>query len=549
IRSWSWFDVFTREQPGPFVAFIQGLRSAEEARLAAKASFGQAPEYVDERWREFVLGKRRKLEASAREKQRDVDVDAARKSERQRIASENDMQLLASRIRGLEKCKNWRTAKLLVSLLDSRNSDRVRAVIGLVLNRTDDPEVLDYLRGKGYESGGKLGRATLCRMFGETEDREAIPLLRREMESAGFWLTRANAMRSLSQLRDKESIPAMAKLAGGSPTAKVRIAAMDALAVFGPEAKDTTKEFGRNLKQRAWQVKLATCDAFSAIGNVEVVDLLIDRLDLEGGRVQDQIRTTLKDLTGVDRPWKAKTWRTWWGKAKAFAEREKRMRQKLEEEGGKRDAPGAADRYAKAPTYYGIKVYARAVGYVLDTSLSMNQGFRVSEGMQQQLGRRYAPGTRMSVSKEELAHSIRALDPRTRISVTFFNHRVRTWKSSPLPAGTHGESAISAIKRAKPDGQTNYYDALRVTLGAQGGVGGWTTAFADTPDTVFFLTDGTPTDGEITKADELLAWFSERNRFARLRVHVIAMGNTSVDIEFLSAFAASAGGKFVHMSG
>ena len=74
-------------------------------------------------------------------------------------------------------------------------------------------------------------------------------------------------------------------------------------------------------------------------------------------------------------------------------------------------------------------------------------------------------------------------------------------------------------------------------------------AFADTPDTLFFLTDGSPTDGEITKADELLSWFNERNRFARLRVHVIAMGNTGVDLEFLSKLAKTNDGFFVHMTG
>ncbi len=58
VRAWSWFDVFTQEDRKPFVQFIRLLREAQEPRAAAKAAFGQAPEYVDDRWREFVLEKR-----------------------------------------------------------------------------------------------------------------------------------------------------------------------------------------------------------------------------------------------------------------------------------------------------------------------------------------------------------------------------------------------------------------------------------------------------------------------------------------------------------
>ncbi|MCI0633026.1 MAG: hypothetical protein L0206_03800, partial [Actinobacteria bacterium] len=74
-------------------------------------------------------------------------------------------------------------------------------------------------------------------------------------------------------------------------------------------------------------------------------------------------------------------------------------------------------------------------------------------------------------------------------------------------------------------------------------------AFCDTPDTLFFLTDGTPTEGEITKTDEIRTWFREQNRFARLKVHVITMGSMGVELDFLPAFAAENGGQFVQLTG
>ena len=108
---------------------------------------------------------------------------------------------------------------------------------------------------------------------------------------------------------------------------------------------------------------------------------------------------------------------------------------------------------------------------------------------------------------------------------------------------------MTSVRALRPSGQTNYYDALRLVLGMEGRDGGWKGRFANTSDTVLFLTDGTPTDGEITKSDELLSWWRERNRFARLRVHVIAMGVTNVDVGFLRNFAAGSGGTFVHLKG
>jgi hypothetical protein len=449
-----------------------------------------------------------------------------------------------------------KTARLLVSLLDSRGSPRVQEVIALVLNRTTDSEVLEFLRGDGYGRAGTLGKATLCRVFGETKAEDAVPLLREAMDD-GSWLVRANAMRALSQIGDAESIPAIARNATEGH-GKVRIAAMNSLGRFGAAAADTIPQWERNLMDRRWQVKVATCAAFRSIGSTKAMDMLIGRLASEGGRVHDEIRRSLEALTGMANDWNQEQWRKWWKHMKGFRDLEKKMKEQLEAERKRKEREAARPRdgsrtvagpgKTKPPTYYGIKVYARAVGYVIDHSLSMEQGFRVSQGWQQRLGRTYTAQTRMGVVKEEIAQAIKELDPRTRINLVFFNTRVRTWKSAPVAAGAMGDNAISAVRNLQPDGQTNYYDALREVLQLEEG-SGWRPSFADTPDTLFFLTDGHPTDGEITKADELLGWWNERNRFARLRVHVIAMGNTGVDINFLSRFAKTNDGKFVHMTG
>jgi len=558
VRSWSWFEIFTAEEREPFVKFIRLLREAKEPRVAAKEAWGQAPEYVDDRWRERVMGRRGDVTATNREKRSETDVEEAGSRELRDIANETDPQLLAGKIKGLERCQNVKTARLLLSLLDARASDRVREVIAMVLDKTEDPEVLAWLRGEGYERAGKLGRAAICRTLGRLKQAEAAPALRKAL-SDSFWLVQANAARALAQMGDAEAIPAIARLAAESSNAKVRIAAMDALGLFGGAAGGTIPQWERNLMHAAWQVKVATTDAFRAIGDRAAVDALIGRIDAEGGRVHDAIKRSLVALTGMDQEWNKEQWMRYWQKAKSLGELERKSREELGGEEGRPTEPRepkaderrtvAGPKKGGPPTYYGIKLYTRTVGWVIDISESMNQGFAVSQEWQSKLGRTYKGTTRMAVCKEEVEQAIRDLDPRTRINLVFFSDRVRIWQDVPQPAGTAGENAIGAVRALAPTGQTNHYDALRMILGLGDAESIARMDFPDTPDTLFFLTDGTPTDGEITKADELLSWFRERNRFARLRVHVIAMGNTGVDLEYLAALAHQNDGEFLHLTG
>ena len=93
--------------------------------------------------------------------------------------------------------------------------------------------------------------------------------------------------------------------------------------------------------------------------------------------------------------------------------------------------------------------------------------------------------------------------------------------------------------------QTNYVDVFRLVLGVK--KGDIPSGFRDAPDTVFFLTDGKATAGDITNADTLLSWFGELNRFARLKVNVITFGRLESNPEFLMRLAHENGGRFVEV--
>jgi len=124
---------------------------------------------------------------------------------------------------------------------------------------------------------------------------------------------------------------------------------------------------------------------------------------------------------------------------------------------------------------------------------------------------------------------------------------VRPWKKKLMPAtpGNVG-SARSAINAQPAKGETNIHGALKAALGLSES-SSINARLDPIPDTVYFLTDGSPTRGEITTAPELLEWFKSINRYAKVQLHVIAMGNLGVDLPFLRKLAAAGGGKFIHV--
>ncbi len=154
----------------------------------------------------------------------------------------------------------------------------------------------------------------------------------------------------------------------------------------------------------------------------------------------------------------------------------------------------------------------------------------------------------------EIAASLASLDPRTLINVYFFRTAASSWKPEMIPASPKNvEAALRRIAAEQPKGdfgrkayRTNYIDVLRMVLDEKAGDPP-SPAFGNTPDTIFFLTDGKPTVGDITEPEILLSWFAERNRFARMHFNVITFGSQETNDRFLGRLATENGGKFVQV--
>jgi len=539
-RAWSWFDLFLAEDHDRFVAFMAAIREGTDQRVAMRRAFGIEPEVFDERWRDRILGRRRTLKPTPAELDAATpDAEGAR--EHIAIRGEWDPDTLGSRIRALHAVKEPLTAATIVTRLEMP-SDLVRESIVMVLSRTESEDVRHWLRTRGLEDQSGHVRSQIVRVLGDLRDVESAGAL---VSLAGdhHWLTRAHVARALGAFRRPEDRSRLVTMLRDR-SSKVRIAALDALAGYGGNAADAWRPVAGLLGHKAWQVRSCAAECLGALGPRDSVDALIERMTVEAGRLRHDIREALKRITKDDLGNDPRHWREWWKKEKLRPG-----------DPGAARPPAGPDRYSETPTYYGMRVFSRSVGFALDSSSSMGFQVELDPVWLRKHKRTYpSQGTKFDLARYEIAATLKSLDPRTRFNLFFFRTRAKAWQPEVIPAtpanvrraaSATGSRAPSPALSSGGGMRTNYVDAFRLVLDAKRDqVSG---KFADTPDTVFFLTDGKPTAGDIADTELLLGWFRELNRFARVRVNVVTFGKLDTNPEFLTRLAEENGGVYTRI--
>ncbi len=539
LRAWSVMDLMLREDRGPWLRLLAKLRDGENEAPAFREVLGLSPEAFQERWVERVLGKRKSMAA---EPPASGSAEAPPSPDLDRLTEPGDPTVLAGRIRGLDVVADPKTAAALLPDLAS-DSDLVRETTHLVLLKTTSPEVMAYLRTEGLGHARPLVRAGVARVLGALADRAARGRLEALLDDRG-WLVRANAAWALSKIHDPDSRPVLERhLEDGNDKAWISIA--DACASFVGRSKEATRLLAGRLDDPAWQVRLTAVVALRKIGTEDGLDALVRRFQEEDGRLARELHATLAVIARDDLGPNPESWRWWW------------KHQKETYGGLPPDLPAmptnpADERYGlpkdappDEPHYYGRRFFSRSVCYVLDTSASMKYTMNIVADQAKELGKIPTTGSRMEIATSALVDSLEHLDPRTRVRLVFFSTGV-TLRRPDLFVASSGNvaAAVSDIHRIRPDGETNFHGALKAALGTYGAPS-LGPDLAPSPDTVFFLTDGRPTRGEITSMPELLSWLEYVNRFAKVRLHVIALGELNVDIDSLRALAKAGGGEVI----
>jgi HEAT repeat protein len=534
-RAWGIFEICMAEWRDPFVAMLADLRQKADVRDAFKKHFGCSTDEFNVRFVERLTGVRKTI-SGGREEKIEVKFDAA---------ATDPAGEVATKIRALGTITDPALVPRVVDVMGRHESDLVRETALHALRKMKDEACRRAAWEHGLASADRFARAyaaRLCRHLRLAEAKDAL----RKLFDDPFWMVRCEAAMALAVLKDFDSQAAMRRMVEDG-NSKVRIGAMDALSMFGTEANDACiAPIGRNLAHSDWQVRLAAAQDLRVLGNWRAIDPLVARMQVESGRVGEEILRALRWISGEDLGLKPDNWKKWWEREGDHV----RQRGALDPKPTKNDK--ANERYATSdvPKYYGVELFSQRVGFVLDVSRSTNRKFNPDASTRSLLHKKDVKdgSTIFEIARDEVAASVAALDPRAYFNVIAFGSEIRRFERGMVNASADNKkSAETFVNSYGANGETNFYGALTAALDLDTSppVSG---ELRDTLDTMVFLTDGTPTVGEIVEPELLIEWYSELNRYYRVRTHTYAFGRLEVDEELLRKLAERNEGRFTQLS-
>ena len=258
-----------------------------------------------------------------------------------------------------------------------------------------------------------------------------------------------------------------------------------------------------------WRVRAAAYDFCRKVRHAGSVPLLFARVDAESGRLREDVLDVLQSLTARRHPTSSQ-WRDWWASHGASFELVP---------AGAAD-PTSKSRSGDTVSYYGIPLVSERVVFVVDVSGSMSA--RIGTG-----GSR----SRLDEAKRQLRRVVEATPKHFRFNIVSFHTTVTALLDQMTPAADKVRAeALGTIEALSPTGGTNVHDALE-------------RAFAEQDvDTIYLLTDGSPSAGPIQDPEQLADAVQRWNRVRQIRIHCVSIG---ADSSMLKRIAADSGGDYV----
>jgi hypothetical protein len=264
----------------------------------------------------------------------------------------------------------------------------------------------------------------------------------------------------------------------------------------------------------------AAIAAMARVHRKDAIEPLIEFLGREDIAVlRDDARAALRSLTAQGHGPFRQPWEDWWKTAKDGFQMPP-----APETGGPEPGP------EKGVTFYGVTTLSDKIVFLLDVSGSMDKPATKDK----------PEPDRLSVAKKELLGAISRVDDGHRFAVILFNHELLPWQPAMVVAAEDQRRKVKDwVEPRQPLGGTNIHDALEAgfAMAAGGGPG------APAADTIFFMTDGTPTAGKLQEPKAILAAVAAWNRTAQVTIHCIAVGEA--DHEFLKELAKIGKGQFI----
>ena len=358
---------------------------------------------------------------------------------------------------------------------------------------------LEHLRGPALAKATPAVKAQIARALGGLGDKAAVVSLLGVLRDEDPRV-RSEALLALGLLKEEAALPQMAVFAKAADP-RIREVAARALGMLGsPRA---LQHLIAVLADPEPRVVESAADGLGLLASPAAVTPLIDHLEVAAGkgalgpgpagkepagrdskgpdlRLVDALTRALERVTGMTLGDDADLWRAWWKEAK----------DRPAPESGRPAAPTTIE----GPRYYGFAVRSSRVMFVVDVSRSMSWNGR------------------LETAQKELQQVIERLHPRCRFGIVSFSDSADSWNEKLVPATPENvRKAVRYVERLVPINATNAYDGIRAALKDED------------VDTVFLLSDGSPTAGAVIEPDAILAEVREMNRWRRVRIHTIAL--------------------------
>jgi hypothetical protein len=300
------------------------------------------------------------------------------------------------------------------------------------------------------------------------------------------------------------------------------------------------------LKDPVWQVRSAAAFGLAGLKCKPVVPALIDGLEAELIRKKDpwamdvRLHRLLEGLTDQHvLLGDIRLWREFWKKeGPLFTVKPK-------------TAPGKpapqSDKYRK---FFDLDIQSDRVLFVVDFSGSMAEPITLKNpGTVTKAG---ATTTKAKLVVAELKKLIMSLPDGALVNFVVFSDEVRLWREDhgrpslvKLDDMSRDDLVGTFLDSLLPQGGTNIYGALDKGL-EFAGRGLYDKYYAAAFDTIYVITDGAPSVGEVIDKDEIRRRVREANKLRKLAIHCVTFGEKN-DTDFLRLLAEENGGRHIHI--
>lgn len=326
-----------------------------------------------------------------------------------------------------------------------------------------------------------------------------------------------------------EVIEELATAIARARKAPEQIVLLDAMALAGEAARVHATPVIKLLSSKEDVVAERAALALAKIAVPEAVGPMITLLSRSTGQMRLRVAAAIEVLTGEQHGDNIGAWNAWW---------------KIEGPGfrssGRELGKGTPSHRKKTNDnyYFGIpQEDSKSILYVIDCSGSMQAPVKMKGGT--------GDTTRMEACKTELIRGLGKLQPKQKFAILWYNDLPHLWEDKMIPASKANIARAQEFVRGLTHASsTNIHDSLELGFGLAGR-GVYDKYYGTELDTVFLLTDGSPTkpDGSLDSTEKILVAVRSWNPLKRVTIHAIAIGKNLND-GFLRQLASENGGEF-----